>query len=226
MAPLSADARCGHRRAVHAAAPRAPRSAGAARPARRPRVAARPAPAAPWATRHAYPGPGSAGSCEEGDAPQPPAARPLPVGSAAYFAAKSVLQSYDEDAEGCFEAAAARAARAARRATLRPAPGNLEGALAPWLAADADAAAARAAAAVKAAAGRVPPHRYAHLTAWLAARADGAAGAVEAAFEALQRERGLQALPPHPWARAYDEEAHGGELTGGAGGGAGALGSL
>ena len=146
------------------------------------------------------------------------------VGSAAYFAAKPWGASYDEEAEGCFEAAAAaaraeragrlatymerraesRAAARPRRAALRAAVGDLE-AMAPWVD---DAAAAKAAAAARAAAGRVPPGRYPHLQAFLAARG-GAGGAVEAFVESLQRERGLQARAPQPWVYTFDEEAHG-----------------
>lgn len=152
-------------------------------------------------------------------------AAPGAVGSLAYFLAKPLDQSYDEEAEGCYEAAAAEAAVSARalkaasmvqrraesravarerRAALRLSIGDLE-AMQPWVA---DEAVAAAAAAVKRAAGRMPTARYPHLQAFLAARV-GAMEVVESAFEALQRERGLQARLPQAWQYTWDEEAHG-----------------
>jgi hypothetical protein len=148
------------------------------------------------------------------------AAAPSAVGSVAYFAARPWDHSYDEEAEGCFEAAsaAARAARAARlalfnerrvasraaararRAALAHSLGDLE-AMAPWVGEEDAAAARRAAAAAKIAVGRMPTSRYPHLTALLAAR-EGAMGVIEA----LQRERGLQARRPQQWQYTWDEE--------------------
>ncbi|KAI8464157.1 MAG: hypothetical protein J3K34DRAFT_462063 [Monoraphidium minutum] len=176
-----------------------------------------------------------------------PSALPLPqralagaaaVGSAAYFASKPLTMSYDEEAEGCYEAAAAeaaaaraaraatfsvrraeaRAARAARRGALRAAsaPGALE-AMPPWLepgaaaAADADAAVRAAAAAVGRAAlhGRAPAARYPHLASFLAATT-GCIDLLDGALESLTRERGLQARHVAAWQRTWDEDVHGG----------------
>jgi hypothetical protein len=155
---------------------------------------------------------------------------PGAVGTPAYFAAKPLDLSYDEEAEGCYEAAAAeavveaavaraarfaslierraetRAAARARRAGLVRAVGDLEGGMQPWVD---ELAARKAADAVKRAAGRVPPGAYPHLAAFLASRTGGALGAVESVFEALQRERGLQARAPQAWQYTWDEEAHG-----------------
>jgi hypothetical protein len=160
---------------------------------------------------------------------QQAAAPPGGVGSLAYFMAKPQVESYDEEAEGCYEAAAAeaaaeaaaaaesarltsalaahapgRAARRARRAVLRSAPGDLE-AMVPWVA-DADAAAAADAA--KRAAARVPAARYPHLHAFLAART-GSLGIVDSVLEALQLERGLQARAAQAWQYTWDEDVHG-----------------
>jgi len=147
------------------------------------------------------------------------------VGSHAYFCAKPIDMSYDEEAEGCFEVSAfeahaaratrlasfmerraeSRAASRTRRAGLRLSLGDLE-AMQPWVD---DAAARKAAAAVKRAAGRVPTGSYPHLAAFLAARTGGAMDAVESVIEALQRERGLQPRAPQTWQYTFDEEVHG-----------------
>jgi hypothetical protein len=161
------------------------------------------------------------------DARAAAAARPAvpgAVGTMAYFMSKPIDQSYDEEAEGCYEAASAeaaalrtsqlasfmerraesRAASRARRAALRSSPGDLE-AMAAWVD---DAAAAKAAEAAKRAAARIPASRYPNLQAFLAARA-GALDAVEAVIDTLQRERGLQARSNQAWQYTWDEEVHG-----------------
>lgn len=149
------------------------------------------------------------------------------VGSLAYFLAKPLDQSYDEEAEGCFEAAAAeaaaarvcalaaraerragaRAAATARRAALRAAAaaGDLES-MQPWVD---DGAAAAAAAAAKLAAGRMPTTMYPNLHAFLSARAGAGRDAVESVIEGLQRERGLTARRNQDWQYTWDEEVHG-----------------
>jgi hypothetical protein len=161
--------------------------------------------------------PGEAAATAPGGASAAPGA----VGSLAYFMAKPWDASYDEEAEGCYEAAAAaaaaaraarlaqfnerraesRAAARARRAALTRSLGDLEG-MAAWVSEeDASMAALRAVEAAKTAVGRMQTSRYPHLTAFLAARG-GAMGVIEA----LQRERGLQARRPQQWQYTWDEE--------------------
>lgn len=134
------------------------------------------------------------------------------VGTPAYFQAKRWHESYDEEAEGCFKAAAAaaaarrderlaqrlahraetRATARARRAQLRTGPSDME-AIQPWVSRE-DAAAAAAAEAVKRAAGRMSPARYPHLAAFLAAHTYGLS----------------ERLPVQAWIYTWDEEVHGG----------------